>query len=148
MTALPKPEAPISETILADTVLARRFTAAALAAPDWPKRAAVLDDLIADAVGDLIAVNCDATEATGALYLSVTCMLETLGESTIESTDAALFYLLSTHAPWREAARAFLCDHDRAALLRTRPGVRLLWRIAAARVAVLDAADMQSTVRH
>jgi hypothetical protein len=125
----------------------------AVAARHWPQRADQLDELIVQVItraigkrepplGERYWPGATATpmrfptfeeeHAPPRIFWQLTGALEFVGDIDIRSSDAAVFYSLTTHDEWRHAAWEFFRKNriDPDAAFRHRGGVRLLRAIA------------------
>jgi hypothetical protein len=98
-------------------------------APDWPARIELLDRILFNGSVTAIASGAAAETILSTAIAGVTVGLEQLGERTIDSTDAALVYSLTTHKEWRDAAYALLPADLYTAI---RPGLLLIAKLVLA----------------
>jgi len=103
---------------------------------NWRGRAFAFDELLIDSLAVAVASGTDVKVATGIALHRLTCAIEEVCDCEIRGPDAAPFYLLTVHPEWRAAGRKFFQINklDPAAVIRSRPGVRLVHAICLARV--------------
>lgn len=107
-------------------------------AKNWTERARAIDELLVDALATAVAGNRDVTACTGLALGKLTAACEEICDYEVRGPDSAAYYLLTTHAEWRAAAREFFLKNklDPAEAIRARPGARLIHAIAFARSAL------------
>jgi hypothetical protein len=145
MTPLPTPIAPIAPRF-GDAPDLAYLVEVIRDAPD-PARIELLDRILFNGSVTAIANGAPADSILSTAICGITCGLERLGEHTIDSTDAALVYSMSTHREWREAAYPLL-PRDLYSLAASRPGLLLICQLTLALDANVELARGEGETRH
>jgi hypothetical protein len=107
----------------------------AVTGKNWFVRSPKVDRLLLDLVAVAVAgQGQNAAKCVGASLVHLTNALEYICDTEIQSVDAAVFYTVSVHPEWQQAARDFFQKNKitREQALKKRPGANIVFAIVEA----------------